>query len=177
MNRKKVQKVFKHVLCNPFTYAWPDISNEETLQIVSVLSRESVSQALTGLKLENKRQKLPEPNTLNFSSESLLLGINTIIKAIEKVSFVVLLKCEANEALLEPLMLLCRYKNIKCVSGNFDVVYDKLKEITGICKLAAFALPIMHSYPQTDTFLNTLVPKPSKKYLKACISSKEILKK
>ena len=177
MNRKKNQKVFKHVLCNPFVSAWPDISNEETQQIVNSLNREAVSQALNELKIENKKLKTSETNLETFFNNNLIIGINEIIKHIDKVSFVILFKCDANEVLLEPLMLLCRNKGIKCLSGSFQVAYEKLREITGVKKLAALALPIMHAFPLTEIFLNSLTPKPQKKLLGIVIKSTEILKK
>ena len=177
MNRKKSQKVFKHVLQSPFLNAWPDVTNEDINKIVNVLYKETVNQAICGIKIDNKIQKIGEANLESFSHQNLVLGINEIIKNIEKVSFVVMFKCDTNEVILEPLMLLCRNKAVKAVSGSFAVVYEKMHEITGVSKLAAFALPMNHCYPLTETFLITLVPKPSKKLLELNIKSVEITRK
>lgn len=175
MMRKKSQKVFKHVFSNPFTQAWPDISNEELQQVVNILNKESIAQAISGIKVNSKIQKISEANLDTFVNQNLIIGINSIIKHIEKVNCVVLLKCEANEVLVEPLMLLCRAKGIKCISGNFEVTYEKLREITGVKKLAAFAFPIMSVFPQTEAFISTLAP-ISRRLLPAVIKSIEIIK-
>ena len=175
--KKKSQKVFKHVLTNPFSQAWPDISNEETLQLVNILQREAVAQAISGIKLDNKIQKTNSASLDSFTNANLIIGINKVIKNIEQVSAVVLLKCDANEVLLEPLVLLSRNKGIKCICGNFEVVYEKMGEITGVKKLAAFALPKINPFPQTESFINSIGPRyPPKSLLPVKIFSKEIIR-
>ena len=112
-----------------------------------------------------------------FVHQNLILGINEIINHIDQVSIVVLFRCEVNEVLLEPLLLLCKTKNVKCLSGSFQVAYEKMRELTGVSKLAALALPKVNSYPLTEHYLNTLIPKQPKSLLPLAISSKEIIRK
>lgn len=176
MNRKRSQKVFKHVLCNPFFTAWPEISNEETHQITSILSRESLSQATSSIQTDLKKQKTSTTNLESFSHQNLILGINNILQNIDKVSIVLLFRCDANEVILEPLMLLCHTRQIKCLSGSFQVAYEKLREITGISKLAALALPTLHPYPLLEIYLKSLTPRPAKAFLPVLIKSTEIQK-
>lgn len=177
MSRKKNQKVFKHILTNPFQAHWPEISKEQSQQLITILHRESINQAISGIKIDLKIQKTSEANLESFVKSNLILGINKSIQNIEKISKVILFKCEANEVLIEPLFLLCRAKGIVCITCSFETVYEKIYELTGIPKLAALALPIENVFPQTEILLNSLGPKNLRPYAQVAIKSMEIVNK
>lgn len=175
--KKKSAKVFKHVLASPFFQHWSEMSKEDSIQVLNVLKAEAVSQAIYGIKIDLKVQKTGSVSLGSFLAENLILGIEKVVENIRKVSFVVILRNDDNEVLLETVLLLCRNLGVCYVCGDFDVVCDGFAEITGVDRLACFALPAMHTFPQTFALLNSLSTRYNqKRLLPVKIISKQIEK-
>lgn len=175
--KKKSAKVFKHILASPFFQHWSEMTKEDSIQMLNVLKAEAVSQAIYGIKIDLKVHKTGSASLNSFLGENLILGINKVIENIQKVSFVVLLRNDDNEVLLETVLLLCRNLGICYVCGNFEVVCEGFTEITGVDKLACFALPALHTFPQTFMLLNSLSTRYNqKRLLPVKIISKQIEK-
>lgn len=175
--KKKSQKVFKHILSSPFASNWPELSKEDSLQFVNILKNESVSQAISGIKLDSKILKTGSASLDQFLKENLIFGVNKTIEHITRLSFVVLFKSEANEVILEPIYLLCRNLDISCLAVDYLAVHEKVTEITGVKNLACFAFPNEHPLQQTLNFLNSMKSRYTQKRLMPVkIKTKEIIK-
>lgn len=175
--KNKSAKVFKHILANPFFQHWAEMSKEDSVHLLNLLKAEAVNQAITGIKIDMKAQKTESASLDTFLAENLILGINKVIENIQKIAFVVLLRADENEVLLETVLLLCRNLGISYICANFEVVYSGFAEITRIQRLACFALPKLHTFPQTFTLLNSFSSRyHQKRLLPVKIISKQIEK-
>jgi hypothetical protein len=175
--KKKSQKVLKHVLSSPFTSNWPELSKEDSLSFVNILKNEAVSQAIFGVKLDSKILKTGSASLDVFLRENLIFGVAKSIEHIKKVSFVVLFRSDQNEILLEGLYLLCRNLGVTCLALDFEVVKEKLEEITGVKFLACLAFPLENTLPQTCNFLNGMKSRyVQKRLMPVRIKTQEIVK-
>lgn len=161
--KKKPQKrVMRHILTNPFAATLNEISSTETQAMISVLGQE-ISAMLTQQSITDtgKRLKTEELSSMAGAARiTLILGINSIVADLEKITAVVGLKCPDTEVMLEPLAMLCRNSGVPFICANYTAVKGRLREITGVKLLAAFGVPKMNCLPMTANFLKKLSPVP-----------------
>lgn len=96
---------------------------------------------------------------LSFGKNQLVLGVNKIADNIGNVDCVVLLKSELNESLIEPLLLLCKTRGVKVITASYELSIEKLRDITGVKRLAAFAFPKNHCFTLTRYIIDQFMPK------------------
>ena len=152
--------MFKHILGNPFAVAWPTLTDEQTNSLATLLTKEVEAQSLPALLLPvpvpdtpSKRRKLDEPNLVKTAKKTLILGVNSIAESIDKVEIVVVLRSKENQVLVEPVWHLCRAKRVKIVSASYEIAIEKMSMLTGVHRLAAFAIPKTHNLPISTAFL------------------------
>lgn len=164
----KVRKqVFKHIMCNPFSSSWNEIPPENALSFSNLFRNEVMNKCTNSnarfLPSPSKRLKTEESDPVSFCKSNLILGINNILSNIDKVEYVILLKTTETENLIEPLMMLCREKQIKYVSMSYDALKENMRDLTGVKRLAAFAIPKIHTLALAVGYLDQFNPASSSK--------------
>jgi len=175
MDTRKARKKYKHIVANPFHVVWNELSRTQTQQLISVLCRE-VNQQASNAKFqpELKRRHTESSNINNFCQQNMILGINNIAENIESIECLVMLKSKENLALLEPLFLLARSKGVYNITMSYEVAIQNLKELTGVKKLAAFALPKMNCFPMTFNLVKQFQLPNSRSFVPAQVKSVQI---
>ncbi|CAG9330021.1 unnamed protein product [Blepharisma stoltei] len=160
MDRSKSYKL-KAIFTNPWQITWPEIGGEQTMQLMNALWKEFQENAMPEIRVEVKRQKIENANMINYSKNQLILGINKIVENIDKVDCVIMMRSDANESILEPLLILCKNKGVKAISASYELGIEKLRDIAGVKRLAAFALPKIHCFKLTRLLIDQFQPKPA----------------
>lgn len=157
------KKVFKHILRNPFSTAWPTLSEEQSLGLVNVLAREIEAQTAPGQLLPQeedhgdtpvKRRKTNETNVTRCAKRMIMLGIRNILETQIDLAVIVVLRSVENQVLVEPLLHFSRLKQIKIVAISQDIALNRLNQVTGVRRLAAFAIPKGPDLPVTLAYLS-----------------------
>lgn len=155
------KKIFKHILKNPFATAWPLLGEEHTQSFANLLAREIEAQAAPAVCLPQsedasqpcKRRRTAETNVTACAKRMLVLGITNILETQARLAVIVVLRSTENQVLVEPLLHYCRFRRIRLVAIPQEIAQERLGQVTGVRRLAAFAIPQEHNLPVTMGFL------------------------
>lgn len=164
----KVRKqVFKHILCNPFSSSWNEIPSENALSFSNLFRNEVINKCTHSsarfVSTPIKRLKTDESDPVTYCKSNLILGINNVLSQIDKLEYVILLKTQETENLIEPLMMLCREKQVKYVTMNYEALKENMRDLTGVQRLAAFAIPKIHTLALSVGYLDQFNPQSTTK--------------
>ncbi|CAG9326906.1 unnamed protein product [Blepharisma stoltei] len=165
----------KHILSNPYSMSWQIISSDQTNSLLESLSLEIKAQSSPSIRNEEKKQKIENPDTHRFSRIHLILGIKKIISEIDQISSIFCFIDKSTEVLLEPLIFLGREKGVKVMGMEINEHCLSFRQIIGIDKLVAFALPKIHCFCLSQNIIEQLPGiEMNRTFLKGVIKTREI---